>query len=127
MRNKADIITRQYTIETKHSAIEIGSGDMPVLSTPSLIAFMENAAMLLAREYTEVGSTTVGTRMMTDHQHATLIGEIITVTAKLSAIDGRKLTFSIEATDQAGIVAQATHERFIVTRKRFLERLGIKE
>ena len=100
---------------------------MPVLATPALIAFMENAAMLLARNYTEEGSTTVGTMITTDHQHATPIGETITVTAQLSSIEGRKLTFAIEATDQTGIVAQATHERFIVSRQRFLERLGIKE
>lgn len=127
MNSKATTITKQYTIEPRHSAAEIGSGDMPVLATPALIAFMENAAMLLARDYTEEGATTVGTMIQTDHQHATPIGEVITVTARLTAIEGRKLTFAIEATDQAGTVAEATHERFIVTRQRFLERLGIKE
>ena len=125
MERKATTLTKQYLIEPKHSAAEMGSGDMPVLATPALIAFMENAAMLLARNYTEEGSTTVGTMITTDHQHATPIGE--TVTALLSSIEGRKLTFAIEATDQAGVVAQATHERFIVSRQRFLERLGIKE
>lgn len=124
---KRTTLTTKYNIEPRHSAAAMGSGDMPVLATPALISFMENCAMLLAGDYTDDVSTTVGTMITTDHQHATPIGDVIEVTASLSSLEGRKMTFDIVASDATGVVAECTHERFVVSRQRFLERLGIKE
>ncbi len=119
-------LTKSYIVTTVHSAEVVGSGDMPVLSTPALVSFMENCAMLLAREnLQEEGQTTVGINISTNHLHATPVGDTIAVEACLVSCEGRKLVFSITAADSAGTVAECTHERFIVSRERFLEKIGL--
>lgn len=120
-------LTKEYTVTEALTAEVMGSGDMPVLATPALIAFMENTAMLLAKDSLEEGTTTVGTMIRTDHRHPTPVGETVRVTATLTAHEGRKYSFSITAEDSAGTVAEATHERVAVTRTRFLQKIGITE
>lgn len=119
-------LTKTYITKKEHSAEIVGSGDMPVLGTPALIAFMENCAMLLAREQLpSQDQTTVGTNLSTNHLHPTPIGKGITVEATLTEVEGRKMSFSIIATDDIGTVAECTHERFVVSRQRFLEKIGL--
>lgn len=115
-----------YKVADSHSAQQVGSGDMPVLSTPSLIAFMENCAMLLGkRVIPEAGDSSVGTQLSTNHLHASPVGAEIVVRAQLTQQEGRRLLFDITADDSVGRVAQCQHERFVVSRQRFLERIGL--
>lgn len=106
------------------TARAMGSGDMNVLATPAMVALMENAAMLAAASDMEDGNTTVGISINTTHVKASKVGATITVTANLVNIDGRKLTFEIEANDEGGLIGKATHERFVVNREKFLSKLG---
>ncbi len=120
-------LTKTFTVQPEHTAQVLGSGDMPVLATPMLVAYMENTAMLLAAESLTEGQTTVGTQISSDHRHPTPVRAEVTVTATLAEQDGRRYVFHIEASDEAGIVAACTHERFAVARTRFLEKVGIHE
>ncbi len=116
--------TSQLTVTETLTALTIGSGDMPVLATPAMIALMENAAMTAVAPALPDGDTTVGTMMDCSHDRASAVGAVIAATATLTAVEGRKLTFSVEAKDEAGnAIGKGTHTRFIVTRQRFLAKL----
>lgn len=121
---ESNSLTKTYAVTADITAEKMGSGDMPVLATPSMVAMMENAAMTLAAGLCKEGDTTVGSLINTTHLRPSAIGATITVTATLTAQEGRKLTFSIEAKDGENVIGQASHERFIVTRDRFLAKLA---
>ncbi len=117
----------QYTsaavVTDSMTARAAGSGDLPVLATPMMLALMENAAMLCVAPHLPEGSTTVGSSIQSSHLRPTPIGAQVQATATLTAVEGRKLTFRIEASDARGIIGQGTHERFVVERERFLSKL----
>ena len=101
----------------------IGSGDMAVLATPAMIALMENAAMLAVALHHDQGDTTVGTEIATSHIKASKVGNTISAIAELTAIEGRKLSFKIEAYDGDKLIGEGHHTRFIVNREKFLGKL----
>lgn len=101
----------------------IGSGDMAVLATPAMIALMENAAMLAVALHLDQGDTTVGTEIATSHIKASKVGSTISAIAELTAIEGRKLSFKIEAYDGDKLIGEGHHTRFIVNREKFLGKL----
>lgn len=114
----------KITVNEQHSAIALGSGTLPVLGTPALIAFMEAAAQQEVKDLTDE-ETTVGTVMNCQHLKATAIGEDIWCTAKIAEIDGRKISFDIEARNAQGdLIGTAKHERFIVNKQRFMSKLS---
>lgn len=124
--NKMDQLFYKKTFipEDKDAALLVGSGDLMVLSTPSLIASMENVAMICAKSKLQDGFTTVGTFLNVKHMKASKIGEPYTVTATLTEEDGRKLVFHVNAIDNAGnVLGEGTHERFIVNAERFMSKL----
>ncbi|MCD8284954.1 MAG: thioesterase family protein [Prevotellaceae bacterium] len=116
--------TSRATVTEEMLAPSVGSGDLRVLSTPSLAALMENAAMLCVADMLPEGSTTVGSRIECSHLRPTPEGEAIEATATLQAVDGRRLTFNITAFDTKGKIGEATHVRCIVDRQRFLAKLS---
>lgn len=121
-------IGSEYTFQTQvapaNCASAVGSGGLDVFSTPSMIALMEKAAFTLVQESLAEGESTVGTQMNVDHVKASKIGDTITAKAVLTAIDGRKLTFDVSATDSAGnTIGHGTHTRFIIQIEKFLSRL----
>lgn len=121
-------IGSEYTCKTQvaptNCASAVGSGGLDVFSTPSMIALMEKAAFTLVHESLAEGESTVGTQMNVDHVKASKIGDTITAKAVLTAIEGRKLTFDVSATDSAGnTIGHGTHTRFIIQVEKFLSRL----
>ncbi len=104
------------------TAQAMGSGDLPVLATPSMMALMENAAMIAVSHSLPEGSTTVGGHIETSHLRPSRIGTTVTATATLTRVDGRKLYFDLEAREGETLIGEGKHLRFIVDRKRFLER-----
>lgn len=116
---------KTYRVEEKHLAISVGSGDMPVLGTPCLVAFMENCAMELAKTLLSEGESSVGVMVQTSHLRPTPQGKEVRVEATLVKRDGRQLCFEITAEDETGMIAECTHERFVVARSRFLEKIGL--
>lgn len=113
-------------VEPATTAEYIGSGDMAVLATPALAALMENAAMMAVAAELPEGSTTVGTRLELSHTKASAVGAAVCAEAVLTGIDGRRLTFSVEARDANGTIGTCTHERVVVDRQRFLEKVAGK-
>ena len=111
------------TVSTANSAKTLGSGDIDVFATPAMVALMENAAMLAVAAELPEGSATVGTQMNTSHIKASPLGAVITASAELTAVDGRKLTFAVKAWDEKGVIGEGEHTRFVVDRARFLSKL----
>ena len=119
-------LTHTSTLEVtdEKTAVSLGSGDLPVLATPAMLALMENAAMLAVAGELPQGSTTVGGHISSSHLMPTPKGATVTATATLTQADGRKLTFRVEAHDQAGnLLGEGTPLRFVVDRERFMSRL----
>jgi fluoroacetyl-CoA thioesterase len=112
------------TVGGADTAAALGSGDVPVLGTPRLLALAEAATVRALDGALAPGQTSVGTSVRLEHTAASPVGMRITVTAELTGVDGRRLTFSIEAKDAHGTVAGlGTVERVVVDRDKFLGRL----
>lgn len=116
--------TSALTVDEQHLAASLGSGDMEVLGTPAMLALMENAAMLAVRDALDDGSTTVGGRIASSHLRPTAKGVAVSATAVLTAVEGRKLTFKVTAHDENGLIGEGEHLRFIVDRRKFMEKLS---
>jgi predicted thioesterase len=110
-----------------NTAIEVGSGSVPVFATPMLVALMENAAINALRDNLPPGQTTVGTKVDVAHSAATPIGMTVTARATLVEADGRRLVFEVTAEDDAGPVGLGKHERFVVDQEKFLMKVRQKQ
>ncbi len=128
METLAPGIAREMTITVgeNDTAAAVASGAVPTLATPRLIALMEQAAALAVQPALAEGQTTVGTWVDVRHLAATPIGMQVTARAELVAIAGRRLRFRVQAHDAQELVAEGMHERTIVDRDRFLERVAQK-
>lgn len=115
--------TSRLTVGNENTAIALGSGDMPVLATPAMMALMENAAMLAVASALEEGDTTVGGHIESSHLRPTPVGAEVSATATLEKVDGRKLYFKIIAHQGDKIIGEGTHLRFIVNREKFLAKI----
>ena len=116
--------TSELTVTEAVTAIQVGSGDMPVLATPMMMALMENAAMLAVREYLPEGCTTVGGHIESSHLRPSRIGDVVTAVAEVTKVEGKKISFKVAAYCGENLLGEGTHLRFIVDRKRFLEKLN---
>ena len=112
--------TVEETITEDMTADRLGSGDVPVLGTPAVLALVEAAAVAAVADELQPGTTTVGASVALDHLAPTPVGGTVTATAALARVDERRLTFRFEVTDAAGPVARGEHVRVIVARDRFL-------
>lgn len=115
--------TSRTTVVVENTARRIGSGDLEVFATPALAALMENAAMSAVAGELPDGSTTVGSELNISHVRPTGIGGEVAATATLTEVDGRRLTFKVEASDGEGLVGEGVHVRFIVDRGRFMSKV----
>lgn len=118
--------TIEKTVLPENSARAVGSGTLEVLATPVVLAYMEEAASLLASEHLEDGMTSVGISANLKHLAATPVGMRVTVTAELTQIDRRRLVFAIEAYDERELIATAEHERFLVDSEKFQSKANAK-
>ncbi|MCL2573531.1 MAG: thioesterase family protein [Defluviitaleaceae bacterium] len=113
----------EKTVEERDTAAFMGSGTVQVFATPAMILLMELAARNAVQSDLPDGSTTVGTLVNIQHMAATPLGAKVSATAILKQIDGRKLTFDIEASDKNGIIGKGVHERAIIDVERFMAKL----
>lgn len=116
----------RHIVQESDTAAHYGSGLVPVLSTPHLIALMENAAQAICRPHLQPGESVVGTRIDMRHLAATPVGMEVHVRAELIAIDGQRLRFHIEAWDEIETIGTCEHERFIIDEARFMRRMAKK-
>lgn len=110
------------TVDDTNTAASLGSGLVPVYGTPALIALLELAAVHAVMAHLPDGSTSVGTHLDVRHLAATPVGMRVRATAILTAVDGRRLTFAVEAYDEAEKIGEGTHTRVVVESARFVRR-----
>lgn len=115
--------TSQLTVTEAVTAITMGSGDMPVLATPAMMALMENAAMLAVADHLPEGCTTVGGHIDASHFKPTPVGETVTATAVVTGVEGKKIEFRITAHCGDVLLGEGTHLRFVVDKEKFMSKL----
>ena len=121
--------TLRFTVTDEDTAVAVGSGTLPVLGTPRLLAWCEAATCAAIEDSLAPGSTSVGTRMSLEHLAASPVGQEVEVSASPSYVDGRLHRFTVAArhvgTDGAGgkVVATGEVTRVVVDAERFLARL----
>jgi predicted thioesterase len=118
--------TLELLVTEDLTASRWGSGLVPVYSTPALVGAMEAAAVAALEAHLEPGATSVGGRIDVRHLAATPVGMSVRVTARLEAVEGRKLRFSLEAWDALEKIGEAEHERVVVDRARFVAKVEAK-
>lgn len=117
-------ITAQITktVANEDTAEKVKSGSLPVLATPVLSAAMEEAACKALAPFLQEEETTVGGSISLIHKAPTLPGRTITVTATVTDIRGKKISFHITASDENGDIGEADHDRFLVNSRQFMEK-----
>ena len=110
-------MTRNVTDE--NTAASLGSGLLDVFATPAMVALMEETCMKSVQAELDEGCGTVGTGLTIHHVSATPVGMTVRCASKLVEVDGRKLVFDVQAFDEAGLIGQGTHERFIIESEKF--------
>lgn len=116
--------TAETVVRETNTALAMGSGSLHVFATPGMIALMEQAACNAVAACLDEESTSVGTLVNITHNAATGMGQKVTATATLTAVEGRKLVFEITAADEDKQISKGTHERFIVNKEKFMAKLG---
>lgn len=112
--------TSDLTVTEAVTAMTVGSGDMPVLATPMMLALMENAAMLAVKDELPEGCTTVGGHIESSHLKPSKIGEFVRATAEVTKVDGKKIEFKVYAYSGETLLGEGTHLRFIVEKEKFM-------
>jgi fluoroacetyl-CoA thioesterase len=119
--------TATLEVTPASTAIALGSGDLPVLGTPRLIALMEEAACAALADVLLPESTTVGIHVDVRHSVASPLGASVTATAQVTDIDGTRILFDVTATHRRGDetveIGRGTHRRVVVDRAAFLARV----
>ncbi len=115
-----------FIVSENDTATSYGSGLVAVYATPALVGLMEKAAVKALEGHLPAGQTTVGGRIDVRHLAATPVGMRVHARAELVEIQGRRLTFRVEAWDEVELIGEAAHERFIVDQEKFVARANAK-
>jgi fluoroacetyl-CoA thioesterase len=118
--------TSALVVGVEHTAPRIGSGRVAVLATPVMINLFEGAALAAVEDHLPVGHQSLGIHLDVRHFAATPVGMRVEATAELTAIDGRTLTFRVEARDEREVIGDGRHQRVAVNVARFDERVQKK-
>ncbi|MFI5492211.1 thioesterase family protein [Actinoplanes sp. NPDC051859] len=110
----------ELTVTDADTAQSLGSGDVPVLATPRVLALAEAATVAATARQLPGGVTTVGTRAEVEHRAPTPVGHQVTALATLSKVDGRTLYFDVVVRDGEDLVADVRVERVLLDRQRFI-------
>jgi fluoroacetyl-CoA thioesterase len=116
-------LARLLEVEHVHTAAALGSGDVPVLGTPALLALAEGACVDAIKDELEPDQTSVGTWAEIEHLTATPVGATVCAKATLIGHHGRRLEFSVRIVQDDAVVAKIRHRRVLVDRQRFLDKL----
>lgn len=116
--------TSEQTVSETLTAMQMGSGDLPVFATPAMLALMENAAMMAVANNLPEGCTTVGGHIESSHLRPSKIGEKVSAVAEVTKIDGKKIVFRVAAYSGETLLGEGTHLRFVVEKEKFISKLG---
>ena len=118
--------TLTQTVTDAMTARYVGSGSVGVFATPQLALLLEKAAVAALQGHLPPEQTSVGTALHIEHLAPTPPGMTVTATATLTAVEGRKLIFRLEARDEVEPIARGTHTRFLVNQKTFAQKAKAK-
>lgn len=104
----------------------MGSGSLPVYATPAMTCLMEKAATEAVEALVPEGWTTVGISLHVAHTAATPVGLTVRAEAEVTAVEGRKIIFTVRAYDDQGEIGVGSHERFAVAKEKFLAKAAAK-
>ncbi len=113
----------EEVVTLEKSAKVLKSGSLEVYGTPAFIALAEYAACRALESHIPEAYTSVGTHLHVNHTAATALGKTVRCVATVQAVEGKKITFLIEASDEKGSIGNGLHERFIVETEKFLAKL----
>lgn len=112
------------SVSSANTAAAMKSGSLAVFATPAMCALMEEAACAAVAAHLEEGRGTVGISLNITHDRATKLGDTVTATATVTAVEGRKITYTVEACDSKGIIGKGTHERFLIDNEKFMAKVN---
>ncbi|HEX7075405.1 MAG TPA: thioesterase family protein [Hyphomicrobiaceae bacterium] len=118
--------TSTLRVAPEHTAPHVGSGRVAVLATPVMINVIEAAALNAVEHLLPEGHQSLGIHLDVRHFAATPVGLLVTATAEVIAVEGRTITFRVEARDECEAIGEGTHQRVIVNVARFDERVQRK-
>jgi fluoroacetyl-CoA thioesterase len=119
--------TYSLVVTSEHLASRFKDATLPpVLATPIMIMVMENAALNAIKPYLDAGESALGTRVDVRHLAATPIGRHVTGEAKVTKVDGRRVEFSVRATDGNEEIGVGTHERVVIQLAKLSDRMKAK-
>ncbi|HUF81207.1 MAG TPA: thioesterase family protein [Burkholderiales bacterium] len=118
--------TAEIVVGTRDTAPHVGSGKIGVLATPIMVNLMEAAALQAVERFMPPGHQTVGTHLDVRHFAATPVGLKVRAHAELTRIEGRTLTFKLQAEDEREPIGEGVHERLIINVERFDQRMQKK-
>ena len=118
--NIGETYTLTHIVKDIETAEILGSGGLPVYSTPSMICLMELVSYKLAETQ---GHQTVGTKVNINHLKACKPGTEVTATAEITEIEGRRLVYKVTVKESDVLVGEGMHERFVIDPERFMAKL----
>lgn len=116
-------IEKQFVVKESETAKAAGSGDLPILSTPHMIAYMENTAKTLMQQSLKEDDTSVGMEIHVSHLAPTALKKTVIVKAEQTVQNEKIYTYNIEAYVENNLIGKATHKRAIVNKDKFMSRV----
>jgi len=123
MLKKGLTYQQETVVEKEDTAEQVGSGDLAVYGTPTMIAFIENTALKAVGTKLEDKQTTVGAKVDINHLNPTPVGETVTCSVELIAINGAQLKFDVRVEDENNEIGEGEHVRYIVDEDKFMARI----
>ena len=112
----------ELVVGPEHTAPRVGSGRVVVLATPVMINLIEAAALAAVEHLLPAGHQSLGIQLDVRHFAATPVGLTVTAAAEVTAVEGRTITFRVEARDEREPIGGGTHQRVVVNVERFAAR-----
>lgn len=124
MSTKQPSASVTFVVDETSTAIALGSGDVPVLGTPKVVALCEEASVIAVKPTLAAGETTVGTEISVRHLAPSTVGSTVLAAAEITGVAGRKRVLSVTVTQDGSVVASGTHTRVVVDRTKFIAETG---
>lgn len=116
----------EATVDDRQTAAAVGSGAVASFSTPSMVALMETASINAITPYLDEGESSVGTEISVRHLAATPVGYHVKAKAEVTAVDGKRVSFTVTAFDDREKIGEGAHVRYVIDFARFMERVRTK-